>query len=115
MHGTIVLHRMECHNGRLIGYNLPSLNAQKQEQRDIWKPPPLPAEDYLRNEMSKDNQLKADNNFNKPIDHFVQLNKHKHSNEIGVKRKDMKANIYTIQPPRHMNKEHNERIRQKGI
>ena len=74
---------------------------------------PIPVEDYLRNEMSKEINLMNDK-FNEFLDYFAQVHKNKYSNELKTERRDIMANTCTIQTPTNMNVEHNEKIRQKG-
>ena len=63
--------------------------------------------------MSKDNQPDRCK-LNEIIDHFVQLYKHECSHEMNTERKDTMATTCTIQPPRYMDVEHSETIRQNG-
>ena len=59
-------------------------------------------------------QSKTGDKFNELIDHFAQLHKHEHPNEMETERMNLMANTCKIQPPRHTSIEHSDTIRQKG-
>ena len=82
--------------------------------KEQLKATPISAEEYLRNDRSNANQPQTDHKFNELVDHITQLQKNEHSNVIETEGKDKMADVQTIQPPRQMNVEHGETIRQKG-
>ena len=113
MHGTVVGHGTEDHNGRSYKIRVTRIRCTTHTKRHM-KATPISPEDYLRNEMSKANGPQTDDKFNELVDHFAQLHKHKCSDIMEMERKDTRANANTIQPTRHTNLEHSETIRQKG-
>ena len=76
------------------------------------KATPIIVEEYPRNEMSKANKTQTDDKLKELIDHFAELHKHEHLNEMVTEGEDIGPK--TIQSPRHMNAEHIEAIGQIG-
>ena len=67
----------------------------------------ISAEYCLRKEMSKTNRPQADD---KLIDHFAQINKHEQLHNTEMEERDTVPK--TMQPPRHLNIEHSEEMKQ---
>ena len=78
------------------------------------KASPMSADDYLRNEMSKDNGQNQMPCLKKIIDLFTELHKYEYFNKIEMEREGMAPNTNTIQSLKHMNIKHSEMISQKG-
>ena len=76
------------------------------------KATPTSVGEYLRNETSKANRTQKDNKINKLTDHFAQLERHEHLNEMEPEGKALVSR--TIQSPRYMNTKHYEARRKSG-
>ena len=114
MHGTIVWHKTQDHNGRSYKTRVTKTGGTLPRTKKCVKAIPISAKDYIRNEMIRHNQPKTDGKCTDLIYHFVKLNKHEHSNAVEMEKKETMANTCTMQLPRYTKLEHSVTVRQKG-
>ena len=88
---AITGHRSDYHSGRSYKIRVIKMGHMITRTERHVKTKPITVEDFIRNEMSKNNQLQMVDKFDELVDHSTKLYKHKESNEhetniIGIKK-----------------------------